>query len=157
MKNVEYALIPRFLWPEKPNMDSGRWFTTYLGFSNLETSTAMTPAGELYWNFSVPGLVFGTLLLSCLYGLLWAIAEHFGKATFFGALLYFFVILYPTSAGDASTMFILIPSLLVLLLPVIFWPKIKAGSRWLFAPVMRPDHAALMAALRQTTKSGSEL
>jgi len=31
--------------------------------------------------------------------MLWAIAEHFAKATFFDALLYFLVVLYPTSAG----------------------------------------------------------
>jgi hypothetical protein len=157
MKNVEYALVPRFLWPEKPTMDSGKWFTSYLGFPELETSTAMTPAGELYWNFSVPGLVLGSALLCCLYGLLWRIAERFGKGTFFGALLYFFVILYPTSAGDASSMFILIPSLLILLLPFILWSRFKTAACWMFQPLMRPDHTALAAALRQTTKSGTAL
>jgi hypothetical protein len=138
MKNIEYALVPRFLWPEKPTMDPGKWFTSYLGFPELETSTAMTPAGELYWNFSVPGVVLGSVLLCWLYSLLWRIAERFGKGTFFGALLYFFVILYPTSAGDATSMFILIPSLLLLLSPIIFWPKIKGTGRWLFAPLMKP-------------------
>ena len=142
LKNVEYAFVPRFLWPDKPNMSSGNWFTAYLGFGELETSTAMTPAGELYWNFSVPGMVFGIVLLGCLYGLLWRVAEHFGKGTFLGALLYFYVILYPTSAGDATSMFVLIPSLLVLLAPVLFWSKMKAAGRWFFGPLMKPEPGA---------------
>lgn len=145
LKNVEYAFIPRFLWPDKPTMGSGKWFTAYLGHANEDTSTAMTPAGELYWNFSLPGLVFGLVLLGCLYSLLWRFAEHFGKNTFMGALLYFFVILYATSAGDASGMFVIIPTLLVLLLPVLLWPKIKAGTRWFFQPLMKPDRELLAA------------
>ena len=153
MKNIEYALVPRFLWPEKPTMDSGKWFTDYLGFPELETSTAMTPAGELYWNFSLPGVLLGSVLLCCLYSLLWRIAERFGKGTFFGSLLYFFVILYPTSAGDATSMFILIPSLLLLLSPFIFWPGIKASARWMFQPLMQPHPTVVLQAMEQTSES----
>jgi Na+-transporting NADH:ubiquinone oxidoreductase subunit NqrD len=105
----------------------------------------------------VPGLVIGTFLLGCLYSLLWRVAELFGKGTFLGALLYFFVILYPTSAGDASTMFILIPSLLILLLPFIFWAKVKTAARWMFQPPMQPDHAVLLVALKEPAKSPAKL
>jgi len=77
-KDIGYAFVPRLLWPEKPAVTRGAWFTAYLGFSAREeeatTSTGMDAAGELYWNFGVPGAFFGMLLLGAMFGLLWRLA-----------------------------------------------------------------------------------
>src|SRR6185312_2323991 len=62
MKNLEYVLVPRFLWPDKPDMTSGKWFTAYLGYPDMDSNTSMTGAGETYWNFSVLGLIFGMMV-----------------------------------------------------------------------------------------------
>jgi hypothetical protein len=77
-KDIGYALVPRVLWPEKPVVTRGAWFTAYLGFSSREeeatTATGMDAAGELYWNFGVPGAFLGMLLLGAMFGLLWRMA-----------------------------------------------------------------------------------
>ncbi len=58
-------LIPRFVWPDKPNIaiggEFGRTFhlASWLGEG---TYIAATIVGELYWNFHVPGVVIGMFL-----------------------------------------------------------------------------------------------
>jgi hypothetical protein len=78
MQYATYAFVPRFLWPDKPNVTRGAWFTTYLGASAREaestSSTGITAVGELYWNFGTPGVVTGMLGIGLGYGLLWRMA-----------------------------------------------------------------------------------
>jgi hypothetical protein len=78
MQYADYAFVPRFFWPEKPNVSRGAWFTMYLGASNRESesssSTGITAVGELYWNFGLPGVVIGMLGIGFGYGLLWRMA-----------------------------------------------------------------------------------
>lgn len=75
---MAYAFIPRPLWPDKPNVTRGAWFTLYLGQARNErsvtTSTGQTAIGELYWNFGVPGVVAGMALIGFMIGALWRIA-----------------------------------------------------------------------------------
>jgi hypothetical protein len=59
-------LIPRFLWPDKPIVGIGREFgETFRLKSGLDRETSIAPSmvGDLYWNFSVPGVVVGMWLL----------------------------------------------------------------------------------------------
>jgi oligosaccharide repeat unit polymerase len=68
---VVWALIPRILWPDKPNVPRGRWFTAQMGVEINEnetfgTSFGMTSPGELYWNFGPIGVVVGMFLLGYL-------------------------------------------------------------------------------------------
>jgi hypothetical protein len=76
--DLYYAFIPRILWPEKPIVSRGAWFTTYLGMAPREeeatTSTGMTAFGEWYWNFGIPGVVIGMFLTGALWGGLWRFA-----------------------------------------------------------------------------------
>ena len=78
MQYASYAFVPRFFWPEKPDVSRGNWFTMYLGASNRESestsSTGITTIGELYWNFGIPGVVIGMLGIGLGYGLLWRMA-----------------------------------------------------------------------------------
>lgn len=78
MDYMAYAFIPRPLWPEKPSVSRGAWFTLYLGQARNErsvtTSTGQTATGELYWNFGLPGVVAGMAFIGLLVGGLWRIA-----------------------------------------------------------------------------------
>jgi len=73
-----YAFVPRFLWPDKPNVTRSAWFTYYLGFSPSEaeatSATGMTVVGELYWNFGLFGMLIGMLLVGLVTGKLWRMA-----------------------------------------------------------------------------------
>jgi len=72
--------VPRVLWPEKPMLTLGREFgQTFRIIHSLDNKTfiAATVPGELYWNFDLPGIVFGMAL--------WGIAmralyRRFGQA-----------------------------------------------------------------------------
>jgi hypothetical protein len=78
MRYAIYAFIPRVLWPNKPSVSRGTWFTAYLGAAAREeeatTSTGISATGELYWNFGVPGVVVGMCGIGLLYGILWRMA-----------------------------------------------------------------------------------
>lgn len=102
-----YALIPRVLWPDKPNVTRGAWFTAYLGFSVSEesatTSTGITAAGELYWNFGIAGLAMGMFLIGILKGYLWSIAGDNPLTTPFLMLLYVFLTFTMPDMPEAVT------------------------------------------------------
>jgi hypothetical protein len=57
--------IPRFVWPEKPLFMMGRDFGVKFRVVNVlddKTRIAPTVPGELYWNFDLPGILFGMAL-----------------------------------------------------------------------------------------------
>lgn len=59
-------LIPRFFWPDKPDISIGREFGATFRFTNAfdrETYIAPSMVGEFYWNFALPGVVLGMWLL----------------------------------------------------------------------------------------------
>ena len=59
-------LIPRFLWPEKPDISIGREFGATFRLKNpFDSETEISPSmvGEFYWNFAIPGVVVGMWLL----------------------------------------------------------------------------------------------
>lgn len=71
------ALIPRFLWPNKPLIALGVWFAVKIGQA-LETengwyntSINMSVPGHLYLEFGWMGLVFGSLLIGLFFKFLW--------------------------------------------------------------------------------------
>jgi hypothetical protein len=78
MSYAAYALIPRLLWPNKPNVSRGAWFTAYLGAAPREaeatSSTGISATGELYWNFGLLGVAVGMFGVGLLYGVLWRMA-----------------------------------------------------------------------------------
>jgi hypothetical protein len=78
MSYAMYAFIPRLLWPNKPSVSRGAWFTAYLGAAAREeeatTSTGISATGELYWNFGAAGVAIGMCGIGLFYGLLWRMA-----------------------------------------------------------------------------------
>jgi hypothetical protein len=74
MQYAWYALVPRIIWPSKPAVNRGAWFSVYLGFARSEDrafSLAMTAIGELYWNFGCLGVLCGMFTLGVLHAFIW--------------------------------------------------------------------------------------
>lgn len=63
---IPVALAPRALWPGKPQpLDN--LVTEYL-YPGATAGTPITMQGELYWNFGLPGVAIGSLLIGLLMG-----------------------------------------------------------------------------------------
>jgi hypothetical protein len=108
---LAYAFIPRFLWPEKANVSRGAWFTYYAGFSSAEelstTSTAITAAGELYWNFGLLGVMLGMLALGCVISLLlWRLATAEATRSPLHMLVYLQTILIVSGEDEAGVVLV---------------------------------------------------
>jgi hypothetical protein len=63
-----YPFVPRAIWPSKPILDEGGWFTVALsgGFGDARTigsSTAITYPGDLYLQFGLWGIPLGMFVL----------------------------------------------------------------------------------------------
>ena len=73
--------VPRMLWPDKPQHTLGREFGVTFRVVNMvdqKTSIASTVAGELLWNFDVPGVLIGMVL----WGLVMrALYRRYGEST----------------------------------------------------------------------------
>ena len=71
------ALIPRFLWKDKPQIALGSWFALEIGAAykadngRINNSINMTIPGELYLDFGWIGVVIGSLLIGMFIAVLW--------------------------------------------------------------------------------------
>jgi hypothetical protein len=69
------SAVPRALWPQKPKINRGPYFSAVLGMATdpslATTSTGQTSAGELYWNFGWSGMLLGMYLLGASVSGLW--------------------------------------------------------------------------------------
>lgn len=74
MSNLVYGFIPRILWPGKPKVNRGTFFTAQVGMRGSASSTAMFAAGELFWNFGWLGVMSGMCFLGLLLSGLWRMA-----------------------------------------------------------------------------------
>lgn len=105
MEYITYAFIPRFLWPNKPNVSRGAWFTVHLGFARTEeeasTSTGITATGEWYWNFGLIGVVAGMCLIGRLFGHLWWLAGDDPRTQPMHMLLYVLVMMQMPDMAEA--------------------------------------------------------
>ena len=109
MSYASYAFVPRFLWPEKPPVSRGGWFTTYLGMAarpeEATTSTGMTTVGELYWNFGTIGVIVGMLAYGIFTGLLWRMAGKYPVARPLHMLLYVIATMAVMDMPEAVSVF----------------------------------------------------
>jgi len=107
MKDLYYAFIPRIIWPEKPPVSRGAWFTTYLGMAKSEaeatTSTGMTTVGEWFWNFGVAGVVAGMFLTGVLLSGLWRLAGSYPIHHPANMVLYVAIIMNAMNLPDATS------------------------------------------------------
>jgi hypothetical protein len=107
MKYASYAFVPRIIWPDKPTVTRGAWFSTQLGLFESEadatTSIGMTAVGELYWNFGILGVLVGMLVIGCFQGMLWRMAGADPRGKPIHMLLYVTIMLSMTDMPEAVT------------------------------------------------------
>lgn len=110
MKYASYAFIPRLVWPDKPTVTRGAWFSTRLGLFNTEadatTSIGMTAVGELYWNFGTLGVLLGMLAIGCGHGILWRLAGSDPRGKPIHMLLYVSIMLGMSDMPEAVTVLV---------------------------------------------------
>jgi hypothetical protein len=104
---IRYFFVPRLLWPDKPMMVRGAWFTSYLGNSARETdsttSIGMEAAGELYWNFGYVGVILGMFVLGAMFGVLWRMSGANPAMQPLHMLLYFLNALTMMNIPEAAS------------------------------------------------------
>lgn len=86
LEYMGFALVPRFLWPEKPTIAKGAWWAVRIGQANVRpdgtitNSVNMTIPGELYLNFGWLGVAVGCLVFGMFIGILWQRARFWDGA-----------------------------------------------------------------------------
>jgi len=72
------ALVPRFLWRDKPQIELGAWFALEIGAATISPITGrannsvnMTIPGELYLDFGWIGVIIGGILFGAMLGAFW--------------------------------------------------------------------------------------
>ena len=106
---IGYALVPRLLWPNKPGILRGVWFSFRLGMADSDspasgtTAVAQEAAGELYWNFGILGVVAGMIMLGALWGRLWRMAGDDPRRDPLRMMLYIRVLLSLQEMPEAGT------------------------------------------------------
>jgi hypothetical protein len=103
MEDLYYAFIPRIIWPEKPLVSRGGWFTSYLGMVESSTSTGMTSVGEWYWNFGVAGVAVGMFLTGAMISGLWRLAGSYPIHQPANMVLYVAIIMNALNLPDATS------------------------------------------------------
>ncbi|MDI3288179.1 hypothetical protein [Polyangium sp. 15x6] len=123
---LAYAFVPRLFWPDKPTVSRGGWFYYYIGAARSEaeatTSIAQTAAGELYWNFGFPGVLFGMGAIGALFGFLWRLTTPFPEQDPIRLVLYIALVFNMIDMAEAGTTLVnivfralvLVPSMLLL-------------------------------------------
>jgi hypothetical protein len=109
MKYASYAFIPRIIWPDKPTVTRGGWFSAYLGLYDTEadatTAIGMTAVGELYWNFGIIGVLVGLTTIGCGLGFLWNMASADPRGKPIHMLLYVSIMLSMPDMAEAVQVF----------------------------------------------------
>ncbi len=113
MKYASYAFIPRIIWPDKPTVTRGAWFSSYLGLYDTEadatTAIGMTAVGELYWNFGIIGVLVGMITIGCGFGFLWSMASSDPRGRPLHLLLYVSIMLAMPDMAEAVQVFVTLP------------------------------------------------
>jgi hypothetical protein len=112
MANLTYAFIPRLIWPDKPIVTRGSWFTAYLGGSGSEeeskTSTGIYSAGELYWNFGIPGVIAGMFLMGVIFSYIASVVGDGPQQRVIPMIIFINVIARIVEQAAASEVFVLL-------------------------------------------------
>jgi len=114
--------IPRFLWPEKPNLSIGKEFgATFRLIGDMDRETYISPSmiGDFYWNFSIPGVVLGMWLMGL--GYRWYYQRYGAGQGFDPIRKSVYYTLLPTAlAFEGNVAFVVVSFIKVLGILVIF-------------------------------------
>lgn len=103
------AFIPRFMWPDKPQIQLGAWFALEIGVASINelgranNSINMTIPGQLFLDFGWIGLILGCFLFGGLLAVFWN-AAHFNDSVYniTGTLWGGYMLLYAFSGMGAD-------------------------------------------------------
>ena len=88
------ALIPRFLYPDKPIIALGRWFALEAGLAYkdeqnvINNSVQMSIPGEFYLDFGWTGIFFGCILFGIFFGAIWNSTGFFESSNNFTGTIF---------------------------------------------------------------------
>jgi len=120
-------------WPDKPAVQRGAWFTMYLGASAREseatTSTGMSAAGELYWNFGNLGVALGMFGLGALWAFLWRLAGTNPVKQPLHMLLYVNVLFGMAAMPEAVAVYMSAIVLIIMFVPLLFMLQRSSATR----------------------------
>lgn len=108
------AIIPRFLWPEKPKIAIGQYFAVkvgagyYASADKANNSVNMTVPGEMYMDFGWWGIAIGCLLFGFFISTLWNSCEFDASNFNFDGTIYGGYILFMALTGISIDLQILI-------------------------------------------------
>ncbi len=127
------AIIPRFIWPEKPAVALGGWFAIEITGGHLKSGVAannsinMTVPGELYLDFGWWGVLVGSFLFGAFFPLLWNATQFYTSEYNLAGILfggYLFILSTGGFGGDLQ----IIISLLSLYLTFLIIKKIAYSN-----------------------------
>lgn len=79
VEDIASSVIPRILWPEKPNFWPGRIFAAKVGHAydaeSATTATALGMAASYYWWGGLPMLIIGMFLSGCILSMVFRIIQ----------------------------------------------------------------------------------
>lgn len=125
-------LIPRFLWPDKPNIAIGQEFGETFRLTNAvdrETSIACSMVGDFYWNFSLPGVVVGMWLLGM--GYRWYYQRYGAGAGFDPIRKSIYFTLLPTALAIEGNVAIVVGGFIKVLVILIVFLVVSRRLGWL--------------------------
>lgn len=125
-------LIPRFVWPDKPNVGIGREFgETFRLKHGLDRETSIAPSmiGDFYWNFSVPGVVVGMFLLGM--GYRWYYQRYGAGVTFDPIRKSIYFTLLPTAISFEGNVAIVLGSVVKTLVVLVVFLQLSRRLGWL--------------------------
>ncbi|NCX95608.1 MAG: hypothetical protein EBX41_04210 [Chitinophagia bacterium] len=130
---VLVALIPRFLWPDKPAIRLGAWFAVEIGAAyvddqgSINNSINMTIPGHFYLDFGWFGLVIGCFFFGGYISALWnSVNFYTSNYNFLGTLYGGYLLLYSFygPAGDLQIVVTFLSVYLIFITLNWFLPKI---------------------------------
>ncbi len=125
-------LIPRFLWPDKPNIAIGQEFGETFRMTNAvdrETYIAPSMVGDFYWNFSLPGVVVGMWLLGM--GYRWYYQRYGAGAGFDPIRKSIYFTLLPTALAIEGNVAIVVGGVIKVLVILIVFLVVSRRLGWL--------------------------
>jgi len=95
------ALVPRFLWPDKPEAGGVFNMKYYAGYTLKGWSTNIGPLGEAYGSFGVTGGIIYMLLLG--FGIRWVYLKFFSVSNKVVLLICWLPVLFYFTISSAET------------------------------------------------------
>jgi hypothetical protein len=141
--NLTSSLVPRVLWPDKPEAGGKYNMKYYAGLSIAGWSTNVGPLGEAYGSFGTAGGIIFMILLGAL--IRWSYCMVFKKSARIPFLIFWIPVLFyqATYAAETDTLQIfnsVLKSALFIWLLYRQWPVLFGGVKKRPGVVVIPEH-----------------